>query len=140
MEQVQPVRAIVPRRRGVRARVGVLENVPGAAGDGQSSEGRWMLGNGLCVQTTTRTRCPCKRPSCLCISALAYQKNILECRAILRSRILRLGRHEEAIPMKRDVYSGRLKLNGEEHVETLITANNYGSSLARRSASKKPSH
>ena len=27
--------------------------------------------------------------------------------------------------MQRDVYSGRLKLNGEEHEETLRAANNY---------------
>ena len=31
--------------------------------------------------------------------------------------------------MKRDVYSGRLKLNGEEHPQTLIVANNYANSL-----------
>ena len=31
--------------------------------------------------------------------------------------------------MRRDVYSGRLKLNGEEHGNTLIAANNYASSL-----------
>ena len=35
---VQPVRARVPRRRAVRARVGVLEDVRGAAGDGPSSD------------------------------------------------------------------------------------------------------
>ena len=31
--------------------------------------------------------------------------------------------------MRRDVYSGRLKLDGEEHKYTLIAANNYSSSL-----------
>ena len=40
-----------------------------------------------------------------------------------------LGRDEEAIRIKRDVYSGRLKLNGEEHLETLIAANNYAATL-----------
>ena len=33
--------------------------------------------------------------------------------------------------MKRDVYSGRLELNGEEHQDTLIAANNYASSLVK---------
>ena len=33
--------------------------------------------------------------------------------------------------MRRDVYSGRLKLNGEENEETLIAANNYADSLVR---------
>ena len=40
-----------------------------------------------------------------------------------------LGRDEEAIQLKRDVYSGRLKLDGEEHKDTLIAAHNYANSL-----------
>ena len=40
-----------------------------------------------------------------------------------------LGRLEEALSIKRDVYSGRLRLNGEEHEETLRDANNYASTL-----------
>ena len=31
--------------------------------------------------------------------------------------------------MRQEVYSGRLKLNGEEHRKTLLAANNYASSL-----------
>ena len=31
--------------------------------------------------------------------------------------------------MRRDVYSGRLRLQGEEHRETLLAANNYASGL-----------
>ena len=40
-----------------------------------------------------------------------------------------LGRSEQALQLKRDVYSGRLKVNGEEHNQTLIAANNYVASL-----------
>ncbi len=40
-----------------------------------------------------------------------------------------LGHHEKALEMERDVYSGRLKLNGEEHKETLIASFNCASSL-----------
>ena len=40
-----------------------------------------------------------------------------------------LGRHEEALSMQRDVYSGRLRLNGEEALNTLIAALNYANSL-----------
>ena len=40
-----------------------------------------------------------------------------------------LGRLEEALRLKRDVYSGRLKLLGEEHRDTLISGHNYASSL-----------
>ena len=41
----------------------------------------------------------------------------------------RLGRLEEAMRMKRDVYSGHLKLDGEEHERTLLAANNYAATL-----------
>ena len=40
-----------------------------------------------------------------------------------------IGRHEEALRIRRDVYSGRLKLNGEENLKTLLAANNYAASL-----------
>ena len=40
-----------------------------------------------------------------------------------------LGRFEEALQLKREVYSGRLKLSGDEHIETLVAANNYADSL-----------
>ena len=54
MVLVQPVRARIPRRRGLRAGVGVLEDVRGAAGDGHASEigderarGRFIRGKTL---------------------------------------------------------------------------------------------
>ena len=40
-----------------------------------------------------------------------------------------LGRLDEALRLKRDVYTGFLKLFGEEHEQTLRAANNYASSL-----------
>jgi tetratricopeptide (TPR) repeat protein len=40
-----------------------------------------------------------------------------------------LGRHEEAVNLYREVYSGRLKIHGEDHFDTLREANNYASSL-----------
>ena len=42
-----------------------------------------------------------------------------------------LGHHEKALSMQRDVYSGRLKLQGEEQRETLLAAINYASSLCQ---------
>ena len=41
-----------------------------------------------------------------------------------------LGRNHDVLRMRRDVYSGRLKLLGEEHRETLASALNYAMSLA----------
>ena len=40
-----------------------------------------------------------------------------------------LGRLEEGLRMKQDVYSGRLKLNGIENKNTLLAAGNYAISL-----------
>ena len=41
-----------------------------------------------------------------------------------------LGRYEEALRMMRDVYSGRLKLDGEEHESTLASASNCAGCLS----------
>jgi hypothetical protein len=41
----------------------------------------------------------------------------------------KLGRVEESLRMRQDVYSGRLELSGEEHVETFGAALNYATSL-----------
>ena len=42
-----------------------------------------------------------------------------------------LGRHGEANRMLRDLYCGRLKINGEEHKDSLTAASNYAISLTR---------
>mmetsp|Transcript_866 Transcript_866/g.2451 ORF Transcript_866/g.2451 Transcript_866/m.2451 type:complete len:406 (+) Transcript_866:808-2025(+) len=42
-----------------------------------------------------------------------------------------LGRHEEGLPLQRDVYSGRLKLHGENHQETIWSAGYLANSLYR---------
>ena len=40
-----------------------------------------------------------------------------------------LGRGKDALLLRRDVYSGSLKLLGEEHHNTLLAANNYAASF-----------
>ena len=55
--------------------------------------------------------------------------SILVTQSNLASTYLKLGRFEEALQVQRDVYSGWLKLLGEEHERTLITANNYAHCL-----------
>jgi tetratricopeptide (TPR) repeat protein len=41
----------------------------------------------------------------------------------------KLGRREEALSMRQEVYSSHLKLNGREHGDTLLEANNYANCL-----------
>ena len=55
--------------------------------------------------------------------------NILAVQGSLAITYGSLGRKEEALQMRRNVYSERLKLDGEENRDTLTEANNYGVSL-----------
>ena len=48
-----------------------------------------------------------------------------------------LGRHEDALLLKRDVYSGHVKLEGAEHINTLRAANNYAVSLIQLQRQKE---
>ena len=57
------------------------------------------------------------------------EESILVAQGNLAITYRSLERFEEALQMRRDVYSGRLKLHGEEHGSTLSAANNYASSL-----------
>jgi len=57
------------------------------------------------------------------------EEKILAVQGNLAGTYHQLGRVEEANRMLRDVYSGSLKLYGEEHEETLRAANNYSTSL-----------
>ena len=59
----------------------------------------------------------------------APEYNILAVQGNLACTYQRLGRLDEALSMKRDVYSGRLRLKGEEHEFTLISALNYSATL-----------
>ena len=55
--------------------------------------------------------------------------NILVVQGNLAHNYAKLGRLDEALLLKRDVYSATLKLHGEEREDTLREADNYASSL-----------
>ncbi len=57
--------------------------------------------------------------------------NILAAQNNLANTYEDLGRLEPALRLKRDVYSARLRLGGEEHERTLLAANNYANSLVK---------
>ena len=59
----------------------------------------------------------------------ASEDNILVAQSNLANTYAQLGQREKALGLRRDVYVGRLKFDGEEHRETLIAAYNYTSSL-----------
>ena len=55
----------------------------------------------------------------------ADEESILITQNNLANTYQTLGWLDEALQLKRDVYSGHLKLFGEENIDTLISANNY---------------
>jgi len=59
----------------------------------------------------------------------ASAHSILDVQSNLSATYLVLGRSEEALSMRRDVYNGHLKLHGKDRPETLVAANNYAASL-----------
>ncbi|CAH0372092.1 unnamed protein product [Pelagomonas calceolata] len=61
----------------------------------------------------------------------AIRHAILAVQGNLANTYQALKRHEEALRMRRDVYSGYLKLHGEENEHTLISASNYAASVLR---------
>ena len=61
----------------------------------------------------------------------APEHHVLAAQGNLAINHEKLGRLDEALLLKRDVYSGTLKLLGTEHKDTLLETNNYASSLVR---------
>ena len=59
----------------------------------------------------------------------ADEDSILITQGNLATIYRELGLHEKALRLRRDVYFGFLKLNGEDHRDTLIAANNYAMNL-----------
>ena len=55
--------------------------------------------------------------------------NVLTVQTNLATAYSKLGRHEEALRLKRDVYSGMLNLFGQENNRTFVVGNNYATAL-----------
>ena len=60
---------------------------------------------------------------------IGLERNLLAAQGNLSNTYCRIGRREDALLLKRDVYFGTVKLLGEEHSETLVEAGNYAVSL-----------
>jgi tetratricopeptide (TPR) repeat protein len=59
----------------------------------------------------------------------APEEQLLDAQSNLTMTYQALGRFQESLHLRRDVYSGHLRLYGEEHENALISASNYASSL-----------
>ena len=89
-----------------------------------------MLGSGLTCAGHDEDALPVKEAELAMLWRLgASLHETLVTQSNLANTYMKVGRLESALQMKRDVYSGRVKKDGEEHKYTLIAANNYSSSL-----------
>ena len=118
----------------MRARLGVLEDVRGSVGgglvsvnDNERARARFIHGR------TPRGRAARERGPVVYGAAHrrigSSEHNILVTQTNIANTNRCLGRLDKASRMQRDVYWGRLKLNGEEHGSTIIAANNYANTL-----------
>ena len=132
MVHVRPVRAKISWGGVLRARVGLLEDVLGAAGDELVPESSMttQLGNGLTAAERHEDALSVREAELDMRRRVGASEDVmLGMQGNLAITYESLGRSEQALQLKRDVYRGRLKLNGEEHEMTLRAANNYANSL-----------
>ena len=89
-----------------------------------------VLGNGLHAAKCYEDALSVKEAELSMLRRLgASEDDMLIAQGNLADTYGSLGRKEEALQMRRDVYSERLKLDGEEHERTMEAAYNYASSL-----------
>ena len=89
-----------------------------------------MLGNGLAAANHHEDALSVKEAELSMLRRLrGSAHNILTVQNNLAITYRVLGRVHEALSLRQEVYSGRLKLNGEEHDTTLAAASNCANSL-----------
>ena len=89
-----------------------------------------LLGNGLYIAGHYEDALPVRQAELSMKRRFGRpEEHMLVAQSNLATTYYRLGRREEALRIEQDVYSGRLKLNGEEHEATLTAANNYADTL-----------
>ena len=82
-----------------------------------------MLGNGLSDAKHDVDALPVREAVLsLCRRLDGPEENMLVAQGNLASSYQMLGRGDLAVSMRRDIYDGRLKLSGEEHIETIREA------------------
>jgi hypothetical protein len=89
-----------------------------------------QLGNGLMVSNRHEDALSVQEANLSMKRRLgASEGNMLVAQTNLASTYSALGRQENAVRMLQDVYSGNLRLQGEENTNTIISAGNYAKTL-----------
>ena len=90
------------------------------------------LGNGLFVAKHHEDALTAREAELAMVRRLGAPEHvILAVQNNLASSYQMVGRDEEALSMRRDTYSGHLKVDGEEHPHTLSATNNYAALLKK---------
>jgi tetratricopeptide (TPR) repeat protein len=97
-----------------------------------------LLGNGLFEANRHEDALPVREAELAMKRRIGNPGSILATQNNLASTYHMLGRHDEANRMLRDIYSGCVKLFGEEHRRTLIAASNYATSLIQLKRFEEP--
>ena len=99
-------------------------------GDRNRVDAMNQLGNGLCEANCHEDALSVREAELVMRRRLGESEaNILVVQGNLAGTYQALGRLDEATRMRRDVYFGRLRLNGKENYETLREALNYANIL-----------
>ena len=89
-----------------------------------------QLGNGLWEAKRSADALSVYEAELSMLRRLGGSENaIITVQSNLANAYKRLGRSEQALRLRREVYSGRLRLDGEESMSTLKAANNYAASF-----------
>ena len=88
------------------------------------------LGNGLTAAKRNEEALTVREAELSMLQRLGGSEDrMLAAQGNLATTYEKLGRPESALSMRREVYSGLLRLNGEEHGKTILAAGNYARSL-----------
>ena len=99
-------------------------------GNGTRQCAMTLLGNGLCDAEQDEDALSLREAELSTKRRVgASEESILVAQTNLANTYGFLHRREEALSMRRDAYSGYVKLHGIEHSHTLIAANNYANYL-----------
>jgi len=91
-----------------------------------------MLGNGLSASEQHEDALTVKEAELSLLRRIgAPEGRLLVVQGNLAISYQSFGRLDEALSLRHDIYSGWLKLNGEEHNSTLRAANNYAALLKK---------
>ena len=91
-----------------------------------------LLGNGLAAANHNEDALTVQEAMLSMLRRLGdSEENLLVVKGNLASTYQALGRLEQALRLKLDLYSGSLRLHGEQHKGTVIAAYNYADCLVR---------